>query len=76
MALVHDGPFPLIEVGTYPPELLHAWFRNSFLFVVQGRWASEAERSARQQVLSAGSAGGSKVIDKENSEARGAAVIE
>ena len=28
-------------------------YRNSFLFVVKGRWASEAERLARQQALSA-----------------------
>jgi hypothetical protein len=29
-------------------------YRNSFLFVVKGRWGSEAERSARQAALSAG----------------------
>jgi hypothetical protein len=28
-------------------------YRNSFLFVVKGRWASEAERAARQAALSA-----------------------
>ena len=28
-------------------------YRNSFLFVVRGRWASEAERNARQAALSA-----------------------
>ena len=24
MALVHDGPFPVVEAGVYPPELRHA----------------------------------------------------
>lgn len=44
-------------------------YRNSFLFVVRGRWASEAERSARQAALSATppSPGSFLVVDESES---------
>lgn len=44
-------------------------YRNSFLFVVKGRWQSEAERSARQAALSAAppSPGSFLVVDESES---------
>jgi hypothetical protein len=43
-------------------------YRNSFLFVVKGRWASEAERSARQAALSAAPPSPGSILVVDDSE--------